>query len=317
MLSGVHGSERSEDEIGVSDLIGGNCAECGMGCLDHSLNCSNASLSQKRRISHQSGLGRYDPKFSRETKGETGVEAKAGRTGKRPVEEIPGREILRVQVGSRAHGTHTEKSDDDARLIFVLPLEELFVIGNKPKETVWKVDHKDDLTGWEIAHFLKLATQCNPTVLEVMWAPIILATEEGHALRQIRSSLLNKKRILDAFSGYAHNQQKKMLDGGGGTWGPNNWKFATAYLRVLHQGIELLKTQDLPVDMTTDPETLSMLQDARQGKLTAGDVINQARELQEELQREYLRSEIPGGEDVDLSIASELLYWIRTSELAG
>jgi len=150
----------------------------------------------------------------------------ADRTGKRPDLEIPGTEILRVLIGSQAHGTATEDSDRDERCVFVVPTEAFFTVDNrgvsKPPQTVWVEDKESgqDLTGWELTHFCKMAINCNPTVLEVLWAPALTETLEGRQLRQLRKSFLSRLRIREAFSGYAHNQRKKMLDEPSQGWTP-------------------------------------------------------------------------------------------------
>src|SRR3990167_7324772 len=84
--------------------------------------------------------------------------------------------ILRVLVGSRAHGLAGPDSDYDYRGVFVRPTSELLSIGAKPYLTQWteadkaKGEKLDD-TAWEVGHFLQLATHCNPTILEVLAAP--------------------------------------------------------------------------------------------------------------------------------------------------
>ncbi len=64
--------------------------------------------------------------------------------------------ILKVLVGSRAHGLHTEESDYDWRGVFVVPTEEIFKVGAKIKDTNW-IEGKEDNTTWEIGHFMNMA----------------------------------------------------------------------------------------------------------------------------------------------------------------
>src|SRR3954447_11469464 len=80
-------------------------------------------------------------------------------------------EILKVIVGSQAHGLATERSDYDYRGVFVVPTSELLKIGGDAvKHTSW-IEGKEDDTSWEISKFLFMATKCNPTVLETFLAP--------------------------------------------------------------------------------------------------------------------------------------------------
>lgn len=159
--------------------------------------------------------------------------------------------ILKVLVGSRAHGTHTEVSDYDYRGVFVQPTEAILSLGGKTQQTSW-VEHdpteagsKRDDTAWEIAHFLFLATKCNPSILEVFAAEVTEATDEGHAMRTLLPSVWHPKGVRDAFIGYGLNQRKKMLE----NKDARPWKYACAYLRTLIQAEQLLRLGVLPVDM--------------------------------------------------------------------
>ncbi len=245
------------------------------------------------------------------------------RTGRKPEQDVPGQELLRVSVGSHAHGTATADSDIDQRVVFAMPTSSFFQIGKNPKETVW-VEHggsdgKLDITGWELGKYVKLATQCNPTVLEVLWAPVVYSNAEGEALRGLRGSLLNKKRVYDAFNGYASNQRKKMLgevdqNREGITWTPHHWKFAPPLIRVLHQGARLLESGELPVALAegneSDKWTHRILINCREGRMSPGEVIDEAQVLRIALHRKYLESSLPT--EPDLSKAQELLDGVRS-----
>lgn len=221
------------------------------------------------------------------------------RTGKRPDLEVPGTTILHVLVGSRAHGTADEDSDRDERCVFVRPTETFFHFdshGNpKGKDTVWVEDHAtQDLTGWELGRFIKLAMNCNPTMLEVLWAPDVnggQTTEIGRQLREMRHVFLDRERVHDSFVGYSNNQRKKMLEQPEVAWTRRNWKFAEAYLRVLYQGVWLLTYDELPVDLTDDDhhEMLDTLKLVKRGEVSAGAVIDHARRLVVDLEAAYQR----------------------------
>ena len=242
------------------------------------------------------------------------------RTGPRPEAEVPGQELLRVTIGSHAHGTARPDSDIDQRVVFALPTTDFFQIGKKAHETVW-VEGKLDLTGWEVGHYLKLATQCNPTILEVLWAPIVSSTHWGEQLRGLRQGLLDRKRIYESFSGYSSNQQKKMLGDIGSkegiTWTYRHWKFSMALLRVLQQGIHLLDNGELLINLSEgapfDQAMHRILLECREGKLSPGDVIDEAHELRLQLFSAYNRSSLPVGPD--LTDAQNLLNQVRTDML--
>lgn len=221
------------------------------------------------------------------------------RTGKRPDLDVPGTVVLHVLVGSRAHGTADDDSDRDERCVFVRPTETFFQFdshGNpKGKDTVWVEDHEtQDLTGWELGRFIKLALNCNPTMLEVLWAPEVAGgqtSEIGRQLRDHRKVFLDRKRVHDAFTGYSNNQRKKMLEQPEVAWTRRNWKFAEAYLRVLYQGRWLLTYDELPVDLTGDDhrEILALLKKVKCGEVSAGAVIDSARGSLYQLEQAYQR----------------------------
>ena len=236
------------------------------------------------------------------------------------------RELLRVQIGSRAHGTATEDSDDDQRMVYALPTADILRVVDRGKSVVWeeakKTGTENDLTGWEIAHYARLALNCNPTILEVLWAPVLAADDYGKELRSIRSCFLSRQRVYDAFRGYASNQLKKMLwEPSAGVWSVRNWKFAEAYLRVLYQGIVLLDTGELPVDLTAKAHSdiLGVLKSVRQGKTPKGNVIDMADTLERRISVAWGNCHaIPEKADVELVngfvVALRRDYWVDEQE---
>jgi len=155
--------------------------------------------------------------------------------------EDAGKVILKVLTGSRAYGLDTSESDYDYKGVFVVPTHKFLTLDIKPRETAWIEGQDEDNIAWEIHKFFVLATQCNPTALETMVAPIEYSDEEGITLRTLMPYCLSRKRVYDAYSGYAHNQRRKMFEPTGTKMGTERLaKFAINYLRSLWQGIELL-----------------------------------------------------------------------------
>lgn len=119
--------------------------------------------------------------------------------------------ILKVVVGSHAHGLARPDSDKDFRSVFVLPTAELLRIGFKYQGTRM-MKEEDDETAWEIGHFLQLALQGHPLVLETLVAPVVTMNEWGSELRQLFPRLWSAQAAYDAFLNYCDNQRKKMLE---------------------------------------------------------------------------------------------------------
>lgn len=203
--------------------------------------------------------------------------------------------ILKVLVGSRAHGLASEQSDWDYRGVFVAPTRDLLSLGAKPQQTVWiEADkslaviegHKDahDNTAWELGHFLNLAVHCNPSILEVFAAPVVETDCQvpggesfGLALRALFPCVWHPKGVRDAFVGYGLNQRKKFLDGKDG----RGAKYACAYLRTLFQAWWLLAVGVLPIDLRplaardeVARDVYETLQRWRRGEYTRGEVVD-------------------------------------------
>ena len=111
-------------------------------------------------------------------------------------------------VGSHAHGTSTPQSDLDTRGVFALPKEcypSIFL----PQQEV--ADDEQDIKFFELTKFLSLASECNPSVIELLWVPEDCIRYTTPAWEEIikRRSLFISRKALGTFSGYAYAQIKK------------------------------------------------------------------------------------------------------------
>lgn len=192
--------------------------------------------------------------------------------------------ILKVLVGSRSHGLHNEDSDYDYRGVFVLPTKEILDlknVGGKYKANDW-FEGKEDHTMYEIGHFLKLATKCNPSVLECFKAPNQPINEPGTGERHFSvlgdelvdlfPYVWNPIDVFNAFTGYSKNQRKKMLD----KKDNREAKYACAYIRTLYNLECLLSCEDFQMDVTHNQELYNKLKNIRSGNFTMGDIIDDA-----------------------------------------
>ncbi len=182
------------------------------------------------------------------------------------------KEILKVIVGSQAHGLANEKSDFDYRGVFVVPtskllLEEFYPAKERLKHTSW-IEGNDDDTSWEIGKFLLMATKCNPTVLETFLAPVKSSTPLGDELRALFPYVWNSNDVKNAFIGYGVNQRKKFFD----NKDKRAPKYATAYLRVLYNCWELLSTGSFTVSLKDSP-VYDQCRAFKSGEYKPGEVI--------------------------------------------
>ena len=183
-------------------------------------------------------------------------------------------EILKVLVGSRAHGLNDKDSDFDYRAVYVDPTSEILKIGHNYKGSSW-CEGKEDNTAYEIGHFLHLAMKCNPTILEMFKAPVVSSNEHGQELREIFQYVWNPQDAFNAFVGYGLNQRKKFLD----KKDDRQNKFACAYIRTLVNLLSLLMDGDfkLEVGKLIKPYLLKY----RNGEYRVGEVIDKAEEITE------------------------------------
>ncbi len=176
--------------------------------------------------------------------------------------------ILKVVVGSHAHGLARPDSDKDFRSVFVLPTAELLRIGFKYQGTRM-MKEEDDETAWEIGHFLQLALQGHPLVLETLVAPVVTMDDWGAELRQLFPRLWSAQAAYDAFLNYCDNQRKKMLEKKDGR--PE--KYAAAYVRVLFNLCELLERGTFSIRISETPVGEAVLK-IKAGHFRPGEVID-------------------------------------------
>ena len=183
--------------------------------------------------------------------------------------------ILKVLVGSQAHGLADENSDHDYRGVFQNPTRESFDVFYKPRNTHWledKSEGKEDNTTWELKYFLEMAVKCNSTIMEVFHAPVIEANEVGKELLNLFPKIWNTKDLIRSHLGYATNQRKKFLDNKELRMN----KYAASYIRTLFQCFCFLENGEYPVDMSPYPIVYSFLKRIREGDYEPGEIIDQA-----------------------------------------
>lgn len=119
--------------------------------------------------------------------------------------------ILEVLHGSHAYGLATEESDIDIRGVAIPP--RLYFTGFAHGFEQHIKTAKEDVIIYGVRKFFKLATACNPNVLEILYvAPercLRKVTPWGERLIENRELFLSKK-AKNTFSGYAISQLKRI-----------------------------------------------------------------------------------------------------------
>ena len=216
------------------------------------------------------------------------------------------RTILKVLVGSQAHGLSGPESDADFRSVFVIPTIEMFRLGFR-YSGARLVKEEADETSWEIGHFLSLATHCHPLVLETFVAPVVAMDEWGTELRHLFPHVWSPQPAHDAFLNYCENQRKKMLD----KKDERPAKYAAAYLRVLFNLCELLERGTFSIRIAETPigETVRKI---KEGNYRVGEVIDRGEDWSQEASRRLMdchhRSDLAQVDDFLIRIRKAFLH---------
>jgi predicted nucleotidyltransferase len=208
-------------------------------------------------------------------------------------------------------GLEREVSDYDVRKVHIEPTRNFLLLDRaKPKGTQEIKGNKDGVS-YEIGHFLTLALNSNPSILEVFVAPVLDEADIGRRLRDLLPYVWSTEGVLKAFCGYSHDQEKKMR-----SEKPENtkrrWKYALAHARVMMMAIDLLKTGTM--SMKRPYKQLTDLMLIRDGEWTQGEVINYVGRLKEELEDEAYgmrphKQDIPYVNNWLMNIRRDPDYW--------
>lgn len=120
------------------------------------------------------------------------------------------RTILLVTHGSHAYGLNTPTSDIDLKGVAIPPRE--YFLGFQQRFEQAESKDPYDMVVYEVRKFFNLAAECNPNIIEVLWADestFRVLTPLGRRLVEARERFLSRKARF-TFSGYAHAQLKRI-----------------------------------------------------------------------------------------------------------
>lgn len=124
-------------------------------------------------------------------------------------EWLPARTLFLCRHGSHAYGTNIESSDEDFRGVAIPPSEYFFGFLNRFDQFQSK---EIDITIFSLQKFFKLASDCNPNVVEILFtdpSDHIHLTSPGRTLIEMKDMFLSTKARF-TFSGYAMSQLKRI-----------------------------------------------------------------------------------------------------------
>jgi len=116
--------------------------------------------------------------------------------------------IFEAICGSIAYGTNNPNSDVDLRGLFIWPKNERITLLDVPKEIS---NESQDIKYYELEKFLKLAADCNPSIIELMYLPEDCVKIKTNAMDKLinNRSLFISKKAYHTFSGYAFSMLHK------------------------------------------------------------------------------------------------------------
>lgn len=166
--------------------------------------------------------------------------------------------VMRVQAGSKAYGLDDADSDNDERVVYLLPTRRLLEIHGPdtvplpgPKQV-----HGDgtDVTACEVGHFLNECLKGNPNYLEAMFSPVTEWHYPADRLMALSVDVWGSAQVYERFTRYGRNQMTKFFNSQEQkptarllAPGKRERKYAIAHIRALYQLEGLLRDRVLPV----------------------------------------------------------------------
>lgn len=117
--------------------------------------------------------------------------------------------IIKAVAGSHLYGLNTPTSDLDTRGIYLDSVDDVLNINGRQCGEM--ADDKQDIKFYSLGKFLKLASECNPSIMELLYLPedaIIVKSPIYDELISHRDWFLSKK-AFHTYSGYAYAQIKR------------------------------------------------------------------------------------------------------------
>jgi predicted nucleotidyltransferase len=228
------------------------------------------------------------------------------------------REILRCEVGSTAHGVGLPGNDDFDMLAIGIEKPE-YVLGTKSFETaqIRTAEIREgkkgvpsqpgdiDLTIHSLRKFVKLAAQGNPSVILMLYSPVMKMDDFGRVLR-MHHHLFASKDVGRRFLGYMEAQLQR-LKGERGQMRTTrqtlideygfDTKYAMHVLRLGYQGKEFLNTGEIECPIAGP--MANFLIGVRRGRQTFETVCQLAAQYENDIKVKLGTTHLPDHADYD------------------
>jgi hypothetical protein len=177
--------------------------------------------------------------------------------------------IYRCVVGSQAYGLSRDASDVDRRGIYLPPANLEWSLYGVPEQLE---NRETEECYWELKKFMVLALKANPNILECLFTPIVEKTSEIADAILAKRAVFLSKLVYQTYNGYVMSQFKR-LEQDLRTSGEIKWKHAMHLIRLLLQGISVLKDYTVPVFISDHRDALLAIRDG----LDSWDKVNRWR----------------------------------------
>jgi predicted nucleotidyltransferase len=165
--------------------------------------------------------------------------------------------IYRCVVGSQAYGLNRDTSDVDRRGIYLAPAELEWSLYGVPDQIE---SPENEECYWELKKFMVLALKANPNILECLYTPIIEVQAPVAKNLLANRQVFLSKLVYQTYNGYVMSQFKK-LEQDLRTVGQLKWKHAMHLIRLLLQGVAILKENYVPVLVSEHRDVLLSIRD--------------------------------------------------------
>ncbi|PSL08561.1 hypothetical protein CLV30_101536 [Haloactinopolyspora alba] len=199
--------------------------------------------------------------------------------------------IYAATVGSAAERADDEPAGSEVRGVYQAPTSAFWSLTKPP---VHVAGPGRGWFSWEVERFCELALEANPGCLELLWSPrTVWVSEAGHELLDLRGAFLSQA-VGSAYAAYVLTQFKKLAETEGQGGESQRRRQVTHLLRLLVDGISLLRTGDL-IEVAT--EHRDGLEAVRSGVLAWDEVESWRLELQQKLEEAASSSFLPAHPD--------------------
>lgn len=241
--------------------------------------------------------------------------------------------ILRCEVGSTAHGTGLPGKEDLDEMAIAVPDPDYVTGLLQWEQDIIREDNGRmlgpndrstpdtyEITIYSLEKWMRLATQGNPSILLMLWAPVREVTPEGEMIRELAPRIVSRLAI-PRFAGYMRSQALRLVGGKGSGHGKrgggrredviaeHSWdtKFGMHMLRLGYQGLELMQTGEIQLPM--QGEGGDFCRAVRRGEVPVEDAFSRAVDLYEQLMDPDLDAVVRDRPDMDaINAAMQIIY---------